>query len=39
MKRTGQYGHVLDFSVDHDSADIDNILDIHKYLRKNHDIK
>ena len=34
MKKTGLYGYVYDFSVDYDSIDVDNILDIHKYLMK-----
>ena len=29
MKKTGLYGYVYDFSVDYDSIDIDDILDIH----------
>ena len=36
MKKTGLYQHVYDFLVDFDSIDI---LDIHKYLTKKHDIK
>ena len=36
MKRTGQYGYVSDFFVDHHNIDIDDILDIHKYLTKKH---
>ena len=28
-----------DFSVDYDSINVDDILDIHKYLMKKHDIK
>ena len=27
------------FSVDYNSADVDDILDIHKYLMKKHDTK
>ena len=38
MKKTGLYRYVYNFSVDYDSIDIDDILDIHKYLMK-HDIK
>ena len=34
MKRTGLYGYVYDFSVDYDAIDIDDIVDIHKYLMK-----
>ena len=35
IKKTGSYGYVYDFLVDYgsvDSIDVDNILDIHKYL-------
>ena len=39
MKKTGLYGHVYDFSVDYESTDVDDILDIHKYLMNKHDIK
>ena len=36
MKRTGFNGYINDFRVDYDSADLDDIKDIHKYLmRKN----
>ena len=38
MKNAGLYGYVYGFSADQDSIDVDNILDIHKYLMKNHDI-
>ena len=30
---------VYDFSVDYDNIDADDILDLHKYLMKKHDIK
>ena len=33
-KKTGFNGHIYDFSVDYDAIDVDNILDIHKYLIK-----
>ena len=39
MKKTGLYGYVYDFSVDYDSTDADDILDLEKYLMKKHDIK
>ena len=29
---------VFDFSVDYDAIAVDDILDIHKYLMKKHDI-
>ena len=38
MKKTGLTGHIYDFSVDYDSIDVDDILDIHKYLMKKNDI-
>ena len=34
MKKTGFNGDVYDFSVDDDATDVDDILDIHKYLMK-----
>ena len=39
MKKTGLYKHACDFSVDYDSIDVADILDIHEYLMKKHDIK
>ena len=33
MKKTGFNGYVYDFSVDYDSADADDIKNIHKYLK------
>ena len=38
MKKTGFNGYVYDFSVDYDSADVDDINDIHKYLMKKNNI-
>ena len=38
MEKTGLYGCVYDFLIDF-RIDVDNILDIHKYLMKKHDIK
>ena len=35
MKKTGLNGYVHDFSVDYDVTDVDDILDINKYLQKN----
>ena len=32
-------GYVYEFSVDYDIIEIGNIIDIHKYLMKKHDIK
>ena len=34
MKDTGLNGYVYDFSVDYDATDVDDIVDIHKYLMK-----
>ena len=34
MKKTGLNGYVHDFSVHYDATDVDDILDIHKYLMK-----
>ena len=34
MKRSGLYGHVYDVSVDYDSIDADDIVDIHEYFMK-----
>ena len=39
MKKIGFYGYVYDFSVDYDAIAVDDILDIHKYLIKKHNIK
>ena len=38
MKKTGFNGYVYDFSVDYDAIAVDDILDIHKYLIKKHNI-
>ena len=34
MKKTGFNGYVYDFSVDYDATDVDDVVDIHKYLTK-----
>ena len=34
MKKTGFNDYVYNFSVDYDATDVDDILDIHKYLMK-----
>ena len=39
MKKTGLNEYIYDFSVDYDAISFDDILDIHKYLIKNHGIK
>ena len=38
MKKTGFNGYVYDFSVDCDATDVDDIIDIHKYLMKKNSI-
>ena len=38
-EKTGFYRCAYDFSVDYDVITVDEILDIHKYLMKKHDIK
>ena len=37
-KKTGFNGHIYDFSLDYDAIDVDDILDIHKYLMRKNDI-
>ena len=39
MESTGLNGYVYDFSVDYDAIAVNDILDIHKYLIKRHDMK
>ena len=39
IKKSALNGYVYDFSVDYDIIDTSNIIDIHKYLMKKHDIK
>ena len=39
MKKTRFNGYIYDFSVDFDSIDVDDILDIQKYLMKKIYIK
>ena len=38
MKKTGLNGYVYDFSFDYDATDVDDIVDIHKYLMKKNNI-
>ena len=38
MRRTGFTGSVYHFSVDHNAIAVDNIKDIHKYLKKKNDM-
>ena len=39
IKKTGLNGNVYDFNVDYNAIDTNNIIDIHKYLMKEHDMK
>ena len=39
MRETELNGYVYDFSVDYYSIDVNDIVEIHKYLMKRHDIK
>ena len=39
MKKTGLNGYIYKFSIDYNIIDTSNIIDIHKYLMKKHDIK
>ena len=39
MKKTGLNGYMLDFSVSYNTIKFSNIVDIHKYLMKNFNIK
>ena len=39
MKKIGLNNYIDDFSVDFNIFDTTNIIDIHKYLMKKHDIK
>ena len=38
MKKTGFNGHIYDFSIAYDAIDIDDTLDVHKYLMKKNGI-
>ena len=39
MKKTRLHEYIYDFSVAYNSTDVDDGLDIHKYLMKKYDIK
>ena len=39
LKKAYLYGYVYDISVNYDSIDVDDILDIHKCLMKRYSIK
>ena len=38
MKKSGFNAYIYDFSVDYDAADVDDIVDTHKYLMKENNI-
>ena len=38
MKKTNLNGYIYDVSVDYDAIEVDDILDIHKYLMKKNGI-
>ena len=38
MKKAGFNGYIYDFSIDFDAIDVDDILNIHKYLMRKNDI-
>ena len=38
MKKTGFNGYVYDLNFDYDATDVDDILDIHKYLIERNNI-
>ena len=38
MKKTGFDGYVYDLCVDYNAIDVDDILDIHKYLMKKNNM-
>ena len=39
IRKTGLKGYFHDISVDYNAIAVDDILDVHKYLTKKHDIK
>ena len=39
IKKTGLKDYVYNFGVDYDAIEVADILDIHKYLMKKHDLK
>ena len=39
MKKTGLNGYDYKFSVDYNIINTNNIINIHKYLMKTHDVK
>ena len=39
MKKAGLNGYVYDFKVEYDVIEVDDMLDIHKYLMEKRNIK
>ena len=39
MKKTAWYENVYNFSVDYDSTDVADVLDIHKYSMAQNNVK
>ena len=39
MKKIGLNRYIYNFSIDYNAIPVDDILDIHKYLMKKHDVK
>ena len=37
MKKAGFNGYIYDFSIGYDAINVDDILDIHKYLMKKNE--
>ena len=38
MKETGFNGYIYDFTVDYDAIAVDDVLDIHTYLKEKNNI-
>ena len=38
MKKTGFNGYIYDFSADYDAINVDDMLDIYKYLMEKNEI-
>ena len=38
MKETGFNGYIYDFTVDYDAIVVDDVLDIHTYLKEKNNI-
>ena len=39
LKKNGSYKYLFDFSIDYDSIDVNDIMDIHKYLMAKNSIE